>query len=66
MSNTTPTWYDVPGTEIKVSDYVLTDKSPVAAVAPGQHPLGAKYADVTLENGTVKRCWEGFIYRVGR
>jgi hypothetical protein len=43
-------------------------KPPLAvnAVFPGQHPLGARYADVDLENGKSHRCWEGFLYRVGR
>jgi len=66
---TTLTWYNVKGTEIRVGDYVFGDSSEVLAVnavVPGQHELGAKYADVTLEDGSTKRCWEGFIYRAGR
>ena len=64
-------WSSVPGTGIRVGDYMIIDgamKPPLAvnAAFPGQHPLGARYADVDLENGKSHRCWEGFLYRVGR
>lgn len=66
---TTLAWHDVKGTEIRVGDYVFGDSAEVLAVKSvthGQLDLGAKYADVTLEDGSTNRCWEGFIYRAGR
>jgi hypothetical protein len=66
------TWDSVPGTEIQPGDYVLgndgTMGPPLAVnlVIQRQHPLGARYADLTLEDGSCRQCWQGFLYRVGR
>ncbi len=62
-------WASVAGTEVKAGDYVLGDSAVVLAVnsvKPGQLPEGARYVDAMLENGEEKRCWGGFLYRVGR
>lgn len=64
---TTQTWKSVKGTKIEVGNILLTDysgTSEVTAVEQKQHPMGARFALVTLANGETEECWEGFLHRV--
>lgn len=57
----------VKGTELAVGDVRSLgweESSQVVTVQPGQLEAGARYQDVTTENGKVERCWEGFFYSV--
>lgn len=57
----------VKGTDLKVDDILLVSwpkGKRIVSCVPGQHPLGAKYHDVTLDDGEKMRCWEGFNYHI--
>lgn len=67
--NATTTWASVKGTQVRVGDARLlgyTGTATVVSVTQGQLTTGARYADVVLSNGETERCWDGFMYRVGR
>lgn len=58
------TWLSVDALEICPGDLLIDGYA--ARIELGQLDLGAKYADVTLDTGEIRRCWEGFLYRVAR
>jgi hypothetical protein len=69
MTTTQTTWQSIPGTEIRVGDRRYAGWAlhyTVVSVRTGGVPNGARYADVTTSDGETQRCWEGFLYRVGR
>tara|TARA_R110000765_G_scaffold411091_1_gene510038 strand:- start:346 stop:549 length:204 start_codon:yes stop_codon:yes gene_type:complete len=57
----------VKGTELKVNDIRSIgwkQTSTIKSVSHGQLEAGARYQDVTTEDGNTERCWEGFSYSV--
>lgn len=57
----------VSGTALAVGDvfcWAVGDHNPIAAIVSGQHDLGAKYSDITLNDGRTIRTWEGFNYHI--
>lgn len=56
----------IKGTEIEVGMVRSKGKASatVTNVTPGQLEAGARYADVTCEDGITDRCWEGFLYSI--
>ena len=66
--NATKTYKSVKGTEIAVGDVRTLgyrNEAAVVAVTLGRLDRGARFADVTLADGTTERCWEDFLYHVG-
>ena len=58
----------IPGTKIEVG--MMMHRSwncflKVVGIENRQHPMGARYMIVTLENGEAVDAWEGFNYMVG-
>jgi hypothetical protein len=57
----------IKGTEIQVGMVRVLgwkETAKVLGVVEGRHPMGARYADVEMDNGDVERCWEAFQYRI--
>lgn len=56
------------GTEIEIGMKILSEQTPafveVADALLGELPEGAMFKDVHLADGSTRRCWEGFEYRV--
>ena len=57
----------IKGTEIKtgmVRSKGWKESATVTGVTLGQLEAGARYADVTCDDGITDRCWDGFQYSV--
>ncbi len=57
----------VKGTELKVNDIRSIgwrQSARITSVVSGQLEAGARYQDVTMDDGKTDRCWEGFEYSV--
>jgi len=57
----------VKGTELKVNDIRSIgwkQTATIKSVSYGQLEAGARYQDVTTDDGITDRCWEGFNYSI--
>ena len=57
----------ITGTELKVGDVLSTGwkrSAVITTTVAGQLAAGARYQDVTTDDGNTARCWEGFLYPI--
>tara|TARA_Y100000034_G_C6587564_1_gene255125 strand:+ start:166 stop:426 length:261 start_codon:yes stop_codon:yes gene_type:complete len=57
----------VKGTELKVGDIRSIGWKKTAVIVKvefGQLEAGARYQEVTTDDGNTDRCWEGFLYSI--